>query len=192
MKTADEYKLTDTDTNGCEGCWHSLHAGIRWPASPDGFTDLSYVDRCDYCELYESDEEAAKALADHYGVRWGYGDREAICAAEQGDPTLRVNIRWAPEEDDGLDYTGWSAFIDHPARDDGDSKYLQPMFAGDSKSFAPLHLNPGQARALIYALTEARANMGPEWGSGEFWALATGATLEELREMVRDMLGAKQ
>ena len=166
----NEHKLTDTATNGCEGCQHNLHAGIRWPASPDGYFDLSYVDRCDYCELYSSDEAAAKALAEHYGVRWGWAYRTA-------KPKTDEDIRWEPAEDDGLNYTGWSCFIDHPARD-GDPEYVR------DGEWQTLDLNPGQARALYEAMREALVSMASEYSSGEFWAHAMHDTLENLMDEI--------
>lgn len=96
--------------NICEGCYHCAFPGIRWPASPDGYSDLSYVDRCDYCERYDGDESAAKFLAEKLDVRWGYAYREA-------DPKTDEDIRWEPAEEDGLRYDGWSCFIDRPERD---------------------------------------------------------------------------
>lgn len=94
----------------CDGCEHTQFPGIRWPASPDGFNDLSYVEKCDECGTYESDEAAAKHLAQHFGVRWGYARRDA-------DPKTDADIRWEPTENDGLSYTGWSALIDRTERD---------------------------------------------------------------------------
>lgn len=100
-----------TVQNDCDdGCAHCRFPGIRWPASPDGYNDCSYVERCDSCERYESDEAAAKFLAAELGVRWGYAYREA-------DPKTDDDIRWEPAENDGLDYSGWSCFIDRPERD---------------------------------------------------------------------------
>jgi hypothetical protein len=96
--------------NTCEGCSHCRFPGVRWPASPDGYDDLSYVDRCDYCERYDGDESAAKFVAGQLGVRWGYARRDA-------DPKTDADIRWAPPENDTRDYTGWSCFIDRPERD---------------------------------------------------------------------------
>lgn len=173
----DAYRLTDTDLNGCEGCQHCKFAGIRWPASPDGFTDLSYVDRCDYCELYDSDEDAAKALAEHFGVRWGYAEREA-------DPKTAENIRWEPATDDGLDYTGWSCFIEHDARD-GDPEYHR------DGEWVTITFNPGEARVLIASLTEARINIASEWQAGELDAIALGKTQEQLRENIEHLLHNK-
>lgn len=102
----DDERVEVDGKNVCEGCFQCAFPGIRWPASPDGYSDYSYVDRCDYCERYKSDEAAAKFLAEKLGVRWGYAEREHP-----------ENIRWAPAEDDDRDYTGWSCFIDRPERD---------------------------------------------------------------------------
>lgn len=102
-----ENTINQDGENVCEGCWHCHFPGIRWPASPDGYQDLSYVDRCDYCERYESDEEAAKFLAAKFNVRWGYADRVQI-------PKV---IRWEPPQDDNNSYAGWSCFIERTERD---------------------------------------------------------------------------
>ena len=106
----DRFAALVRDTWPCEGCSGCQYPGIRWPASPDGISDLSYVERCDTCERYENDEDAAKHVAEQLGLRWGYAHRYA-------HPKTDDDIRWAPPGDDGLDYTGWSAFVDHPERD---------------------------------------------------------------------------
>lgn len=120
--------------NNCEGCRHCLHAGIRWPASPDGFNDLSYVEGCDYCMRYPDDEAAVIALAGHLGVRWGYAEREA-------EPKTAEHIRWEPTKDDGRDYTGWSAIVDHAARDD----------EGDEPSDDQIYNRPGMEGGIPYS-----------------------------------------
>jgi hypothetical protein len=168
----------EVETNGCEGCQHCIYAGIRWPASPDGFTDLSYVDKCDYCDIYPDDDEAAKAIAAKLGVRWGYAYREALDKFENEDD----NIRWEPAENDGLDYTGWSAFVVHPARD-GDGKHIR-----GGKWFSLTDLSPGQGRALIYAIQEACIHMAAEWASGEVWAVTTRQTLDSLRDDIQNRI----
>lgn len=160
--------------NGCEGCQHCTYAGIRWPASPDGFTDLSYVDRCDHCEIYDSDEAAAKALAKHLDVLWGYAEREVVGKTSD-------NIRWEPEADDGLDYTGWSAFIDHEARD-GDPEYHR------DGSWVDLALNPGEARIVREALQELGASMASEWKHGELFAIVERMTIDRLYEEIGQKL----
>lgn len=168
----DPYRLTDTPTNGCEGCWHCQFAGIRWPASPDGFQDLSYVDRCDSCELYDDDEEAATALAEHFGVRWGYAYRT--------DPT---QIRWEPASDDGLNYTGWSCFIDRPERDG-----FEPARPG---GWAALNLNPGQARLVLEALRELAVSSASEFQAGEMFAVVQHQSIEVLVDAIEHQLNAK-
>ena len=153
--------------NGCEGCQHSTYAGIRWPASPDGYNDLSYVDRCDYCEIYDNDEEAAKALAKHLGVRWGYAYRETPA------PKDEASFRWEPDEADGLSYTGWSCIIDHEARD-GDPEYVR------DGEWMTLELNPGQARVVLAALQEEGSSMASEWSTNELWAIVERQTIDHL------------
>jgi hypothetical protein len=163
-----DLKMAATGLNGCEGCHHCTYAGIRWPASPDGYNDLSYVDRCDTCELYDSDEDAAKALAKHLGLRWGYAYRTAH---DEHD------IRWEPKENDGLSYTGWSAMIDHPARD-GDPEHIR------EGSWQTITLNPGEARVLLSAIQELSISMASEWASGELFAISERKTLDFLYEEI--------
>jgi hypothetical protein len=171
----NDLEMAALGLNGCEGCQHCTYAGIRWPASPDGFSDLSYVDRCDYCEIYDSDEEAAKRLAEHLDVRWGYAYRGGRGADEY--------IRWEPKENDGLDYTGWSCIIDHPARD-GDAQYIRE---GD---WVTLNLNPGEARILHHALQEAGVGMASEFAHGELFAIVERQTIDRLYEDIGRQLRA--
>jgi hypothetical protein len=168
----NDLEMAALGLNGCEGCQHCTYAGIRWPASPDGFTDLSYVDRCDYCEIYDSDEACAKKLAEHLDVRWGYAYR-----GYAKDVSNSEYIRWEPKEGDDLDYTGWSCFIDHPARD-GDAQYTRE---GD---WVDLSLNPGEARIVRHALEEAGVGMASEWAHGELFAIVERMTIDRLYEEI--------
>jgi hypothetical protein len=169
VDTQDEtYRLAETAENACEGCQHCLFAGIRWPASPDGSTDRSFVDRCDVCEIYSSDDEAVKALASHFGVRWGWADRYN----PEGE------VRWEPPEDDGLDYTGFSAFIEHDARD-GDPQYYRGGY------HQALNLNPGAARVLLDALSDKRVSITAEWLDNEVWAVVLANSLGQLADEIQ-------
>jgi hypothetical protein len=49
-------------SNGCE----CEIPGILWPWGDD--INAAWVERCDLCKRYESDEEAADALSTHLGV----------------------------------------------------------------------------------------------------------------------------
>lgn len=105
--------------NDCEGCAHCKYPGVRWPASPDGDSTFSYVERCDYCERYDGDLSAALHLAADKGVGVGiarrcvYEDDEEF-GIEFGPTTDPVAIRKAWRESSA----GTSLFIDHPERDE--------------------------------------------------------------------------
>jgi hypothetical protein len=43
--------------------------GILWPWGTGGDDSLPYVERCDDCQVYDSDTEAAKALAEQLDLR---------------------------------------------------------------------------------------------------------------------------
>lgn len=61
-----------TGNNVCQGCAHTGFPGIRYPATPDGDNSRPYVERCDYCERYERDLDAALHLvANGVGVNIG-------------------------------------------------------------------------------------------------------------------------
>lgn len=51
----------------CEGCDGHVFEGIRWPTSCNDDSTREWVERCDRCERYESDEAAALALREIYG-----------------------------------------------------------------------------------------------------------------------------
>lgn len=70
--------------NACEGCAHCPFPGVRWPASPDGFRDKSYVERCDACETFMDDEQAARFVADQLNTS----------ASEQPVGMNRGFLRW--------------------------------------------------------------------------------------------------
>jgi hypothetical protein len=46
----------------CEGCRHAAFQGIRWPAQTDGDGRWQWVERCDTCQLYDTDLDAANAV----------------------------------------------------------------------------------------------------------------------------------
>lgn len=45
----------------CEGCIGVL-PGVRWPTAANGDTTRGWIERCDTCEVYASDADAAEAL----------------------------------------------------------------------------------------------------------------------------------
>lgn len=52
----------------------SAHPGILWPWAPDSDDSLPFVERCDDCQLYASDDAAADALAKAIGSRVMWAD----------------------------------------------------------------------------------------------------------------------
>ncbi len=61
----------------CEGCEMHTIGGVRWPTSPDGRTDHEYVERCDRCQRFASDEEALERVREVYaghGTEILYGE----------------------------------------------------------------------------------------------------------------------
>lgn len=64
-------RVEDTDDVGCDGvfchaCDGQTTPGVLWPATPDEKDDRPYVMRCDTCERYDSDLDAADAVRDSY------------------------------------------------------------------------------------------------------------------------------
>lgn len=106
----------------CEGCDGCRFSGIRWPAAPDSSTDQSFLERCDYCERYESDADAAIALVELLG-----GGIRIGCAMRSNDTGLPWNdaVRWFPEgatakdinEGDLWPSSGYSLCVDREERD---------------------------------------------------------------------------
>lgn len=50
----------------CEGCDGHVFPGIRWPTIVGNDGSRDWVERCDRCERYDSDDAAAQALRDIY------------------------------------------------------------------------------------------------------------------------------
>lgn len=50
----------------CEGCRGCVFPGIRWPTEANCDTDRSWVERCDQCGRYDSDDDAAEAIVAYY------------------------------------------------------------------------------------------------------------------------------
>lgn len=76
----------------CEGCEGCIYPGIRWPAATNGDSSRSWVERCDTCERYDSDDAAAEYLLEVYrdaGATIVHG--EAI-AAGTINPTPFVEV----------------------------------------------------------------------------------------------------
>jgi hypothetical protein len=65
VETGESY-LTASDGVFCEGCQDCIFPGIRWPSNVNGDDSREWVERCDKCERYDSDAEAAAALREHY------------------------------------------------------------------------------------------------------------------------------
>lgn len=51
----------------CEGCENEIFPGIRWPTRANDDGSHQWVERCDSCERFDSDEEAAEWLVETYG-----------------------------------------------------------------------------------------------------------------------------
>lgn len=68
------FPITDEQgKNICQGCEDTGYPGIRWPSDVNGDTSRSWIERCDYCERYESDRDAARALIAHgVGINIGF------------------------------------------------------------------------------------------------------------------------
>lgn len=49
--------------DGCEA--NEDIPGVRWPSETNGDDSHPYVERCDACQRYDSDDDAADALAEH-------------------------------------------------------------------------------------------------------------------------------
>lgn len=55
----------------CMGCYDHPVPGVRWPTAAGGDEDHNWVERCDYCETYDSDALAAIAVAQQMGGNIG-------------------------------------------------------------------------------------------------------------------------
>lgn len=67
----------------CEGCEHCVFPGVRWPSTVSGDDSHEWVERCDTCERFESDEAARDWLVEQYGPDtiasdFTVGDAEAV------------------------------------------------------------------------------------------------------------------
>src|SRR4051812_13261101 len=71
----------------CETCENSPHPGILWPWMPNGDDSLPWVEKCDDCDIYTSDEEAASGLAMLIGMRVMWA--EAPIESDESDYGLR-------------------------------------------------------------------------------------------------------
>lgn len=68
-----EEKVPDTLEPQAEGVWCDGCAGheagppgVRWPTAANGDDSRSWVERCDTCNRYTTDEEAAQAVREQY------------------------------------------------------------------------------------------------------------------------------
>lgn len=131
--------------NECETCSHCVFPGVRWPASPDGSSAHSFVERCDICERYSGDIEAANALGRFLGERVGWAMRSAEIGQQWVDepqwltePDSRGVLHdvgtladsndpgagWSPivEDDDRDDETYWSTWVNKRRVAESDAK----------------------------------------------------------------------
>jgi hypothetical protein len=66
VRETGEALLSGPEGVFCEGCEHEVFPGIRWPSTVHGDDSREWVERCDRCERYESDTEAAEQLRQMY------------------------------------------------------------------------------------------------------------------------------
>lgn len=66
-----------------------IHPGILWPMRPNGDDSLPWVQRCDECDTYDTDQDAAKALADLIGGRVMF----AVLEEDMGEDDIRDYAR---------------------------------------------------------------------------------------------------
>lgn len=55
----------------CEGCVGHVIPGVRWPTATNGDDTREWVERCDMCERYTTDEEAADRVVAEYTMTDG-------------------------------------------------------------------------------------------------------------------------
>lgn len=51
----------------CEGCEGCTIPGVRWPTATNSDDSHDWIERCDTCELYGTDEDAYQRVLDEYG-----------------------------------------------------------------------------------------------------------------------------
>lgn len=76
----DETLLGDSDGVFCEGCDGHPFPGVRWPTAANDDDSREWVERCDRCERFETDEAARDHLIEVYGGATPYTTGEAIPA----------------------------------------------------------------------------------------------------------------
>lgn len=50
----------------CEGCEGHMYPGVRWPTASNDDNTRSWVERCDVCERFETDEDAKARVLEMY------------------------------------------------------------------------------------------------------------------------------
>jgi hypothetical protein len=61
-----ESLLSGPDGVFCEGCEGHVFPGVRWPTTVNADSSREWVERCDRCDRYESDGDAAQAVRHSY------------------------------------------------------------------------------------------------------------------------------
>lgn len=115
FKADDAFALTT-----CEGCSGSEHhrsiPGVRFPTAVNSDYSVEWIERCDECEEFESDDDAADALVRAgriAGWRWGkplgssgetpYAVEEAVVDTPRPDEGETVDPRRDEENQAALD-----------------------------------------------------------------------------------------
>ncbi len=52
----------------CSGCGGCEIPGVRWPAAMGDDSSVSWIERCDECGIYASDDLAAAVVEDETGL----------------------------------------------------------------------------------------------------------------------------
>lgn len=115
---ANEGAIEVNGDNVCEGCLHCVHPGVRWPASPDDDNYRSWVERCDYCERYDNDLDAAIWVAMNEDVGVGVarlhddeGEQGVILSPDGRPGRTALADAWRNAG------PGTAVYVDSPQRD---------------------------------------------------------------------------
>lgn len=145
----------------CESCRPSMHPGILFPVGTDGDFTRCWVERCDDCALYESDDDAAAALAQQFGVAVAWapagGSRHAQPFAVDACPFC------------GLDVLNGGDFHDCPRRCAECPEYLTdeewrrggPSLCGEHRRSMASMSPSGAAPAAHANVTAEAGSIGP-------------------------------
>jgi hypothetical protein len=160
----------DADIEPCE-CISEVVPGAIWPMATNGDDSLMFVERCDACERFSSDDEAAEAVAAQIQSRVFWARVDGVTSRQPFVPKLE-QLRHLDLYEEDLARPQSPALADRFVREvaaltqDGEEVDGEDFVMENDDAVGTLNSLIGQARELLSA-TKASGDTTPKTDASE-------------------------